>query len=100
MKKKPVAGRGKIGELVVLLLQDGVKGFHAEFAAPHLHHGADQTAHHSAEEPVGPDAIDKALPVLFPGAVVDGAVEGLYLAVALGKSGKIPVSGDEFSGGL
>jgi len=98
MKKKTMAGRGEVGQLVVTLFEDAGEFFYAEFSAPDLHHGADETAHHSPQKPVCPDTINKALFVLFPGAFQDGAEEGLYLAVAFSESGKILVSGDEGGG--
>ena len=94
-----MTGRREVGQLVVLLVQDAVELFDAEFAASDLHHGADQAAYHTAEETVGFYPIDKTLFVLLPAAFVYGAVEGLYLGVAFGEGGKILVRRDEGGGG-
>jgi len=98
MKKKAVAGRGEVGQLVVAPFEDAGEGFDAEFSPSDLHHGSDKPPHHSPQKPVGPDTIDKALFVLFPGAFEDCAKEGFYLAVALGESGEILEGGNEGGG--
>ena len=80
-----MAGHGGAGGAAVLALNDVAELLHGHLVAAHLDEGADDGAHHVAQEAVGSDGKHPLVVLMGPCRMGDAAVVGLDVGVQFGK---------------
>ena len=100
MQKKTMTGRREIRKPIVFLPDHIGEVFNAELASSDLQHRTHQSAHHSAQKPIGFDMINQSRFFLFPNAFIDRAKEGFDLGIPFRERGEILEVGDEGCGRL
>ena len=91
-EEEGVAGHGGASGAAVLALDDVAEFFNRHFVAAYLDEGADDGAHHIAQETVGTDGeYPLAVILAFPLGVGDTAVVGLDVGVQLGEGGEVDI---------
>ena len=90
-EEEGVAGHGGAGGAAVLALDDLAEFLHGHLVAADLDEGADDGAHHVAQEAVGSDGEYPLVAVLGPLGMGDAAVVGLDVGVQFGEGGEVGV---------
>ncbi len=90
---------GTSGTAAVPGFDDAAEVFGGELALSHLHQGADNGAHHVAQEAVGFDGEYQLLAGVFPAGFHDGAEVGAGVGMELGETGEVLVF-EEYAAGF
>ena len=94
-----MAGHGGAGGAAVFAFNYLAEFFDGHFVAAYLDEGADDGAHHVAQEAVGGDGEDPLVTFQRPLGVGDAAVVGFDVGVQFGEGGEVGVV-EQAGGGL
>ena len=98
MSRQGFARHGHSGVAAVFAFDDFLEVFERETAPPHFEQGADDGAHHVAQETVRLDGEDELAAGVLPTGFHEVADVGLHVGVQLGETGEVLVPREDGAG--